>query len=359
MPFIKNMWYVAAWSYELGSDAPIARMIIGESIAFYRKRDGTVVAIEDRCPHRHAPLSLGRVEGDDLRCMYHGLKFGCDGVCIAIPGMDNATPNIAARIFPVVEQSSWLWVWPGNPAKADRALIPRATGLDDPEWSMRADAMDYAADYQLVNDNLCDLSHLDFSHETTLGGASGAKWSQGEPTITPLQNGLLFERWFTNVLRTPSATDHVDTWNSYQYLLPGLFLMKTETFPAGTALASNFAASTATPMFRRREQQAVTPIAKNRTRYLYASGVEAAFATPEFMDGLFGIINAAFAEDKRIIEGQQKIWDATPADQTKTFIPQDKAPNLFRRLIARRLADEASSAVTTEAPRQGPRSLSQ
>jgi len=136
--FILNLWYVAAWSHELTADAPIGRVIIGEPVVLYRRRGGSVVALEDRCPHRLAPLSLGRVEGDDLRCMYHGLRFGSDGVCKEMPARPQP-PRLAVRTFPVVERWSWIWVWMGDPGRADAALIPDAFGLDDPRWMMRAD----------------------------------------------------------------------------------------------------------------------------------------------------------------------------------------------------------------------------
>lgn len=341
-PFIKNLWYVAAWSHEVG-DAPAAANVIGEPIVLYRRSDGRVVAFEDRCPHRHAPLSLGRIEGDDLRCMYHGLRFGCDGVCKEVPRSHTLPPGAAVRVFPVVERSSWIWVWPGDPAKADPGAVPDAFGLDNPDWVMRSGGMDYEADYQLLNDNLCDLSHLDFVHEKTLGWASGAKWSAEPPRIHPLPNGLLFERWFRNHPLSPGKPLHVDTFNTLRYLLPGIFLMTTHSFPLGTAAASNFDEPCSTPLFRRVEQQSVTPTGHQRSRYLYATGIEPQFATPQFLDGVFGVINASFAEDKRIIEAQQKIWNDTPADRKKLFIPQDKGPALFRKLIEQRLAAEQES----------------
>ncbi len=341
MTFVRNLWYVAAWSHEVPPDRPRGVRVTGEPIALYRRRDGTVVALEDRCPHRHAPLSFGRIEGDDLRCMYHGLRFRSDGVCVEVPGSTRVPPRLAARSFPVVERSSWIWVWPGDPAKADPALVPEAFGLDNPEWVMRASAMDYEADYQLLNDNLCDLSHLDFVHETTLGGSTGAKWSAEPPRITALEHGLLFERWFRDH-PLGGAAERVDTWNSYRYLLPGVFLMETQAYPVGTAEASGFGPPNAKAVFRRVEQQAVTPIGEGRTRYLYASGVEARIATPKFVEAIFAVINASFAEDKRMIEAQQAIWRETPPDRPKAAIPQDHAPALFRRMLVQRLAEERS-----------------
>jgi vanillate O-demethylase monooxygenase subunit len=133
MSFVKNLWYVAAWSHELNHEKPIGRTIIREPIALYRRTDGSVVAVEDRCAHRHAPLSMGRIEGDDLRCMYHGMLYGSNGVCKAIPGTTIKPPNTSIRTFPAAEQSSWIWVWMGDPAKADSTQIPQAVGLDNPE----------------------------------------------------------------------------------------------------------------------------------------------------------------------------------------------------------------------------------
>lgn len=341
MSFVKNLWYVAAWSHDIGADKPVGVSVIGEPIVLYRRSDGTVVALEDRCPHRHAPLSLGRIEGDDLRCMYHGLRFGCDGVCKEVPGSEAIPPRANARSFPVVERSSWVWVWPGDPANADPAHVPTAFGLDNPEWVMRSGSIDYEADYQLVNDNLCDLSHLDFVHETTLGWSTGAKWSAELPRIRAIENGLLFERWFRDHPQAPGRPMRVDTWNSYRYLLPGIFLMTTQAYPVGTAEANDFGEPRGEALFRRVEQQAVTPTGDRRTRYLYASGVEARFATPQFVEAIFAVINASFAEDRRMIEAQQSVWNRTPPERKKAFVPQDKAPAMFRRLIEQRLALES------------------
>jgi len=334
--FVRNLWYVVAWSHEVPADKPRAVRVVGEPLVLYRRANGSVVALEDRCSHRQAPLSLGRVEGDDLRCMYHGLKFGCDGACKEVPGTTTIPPRANVRAFPTVERSSWIWVWPGDPAKADPKQVPEAFGLDNSEWAMRAGGIDYDADYQLLNDNLCDLSHLDFVHEKTLGWTSGAKWSAELPRVTTLDNGLLFERWFRNHPLSPGKPLHVDTLNTLRYLLPGIFLMTTQSFPLGAADATD----KPKPLYRRVEQQSVTPTGHQRSRYLYATGVEARLATPQFMDGIFGIINASFGEDKTIIEAQQKVWNELPADRKRAFIPQDKAPSMFRKMLEQRLAAE-------------------
>jgi vanillate O-demethylase monooxygenase subunit len=337
--FIRNLWYVAAWSHDVTAERPLGVTVIGEPIVLYRQRDGSVVALEDRCPHRFAPLSLGRVEGDHLRCMYHGLRFGPDGVCVEVPGSPRVPPRLCAHTVPVVESSSWVWVWPGDPAKADPARVPRAFGLEDPDWDYRSGAIDYEADYELLNDNLCDLSHLDFVHETTLGRASGSKWSNDHPRIRAEEDGLRIERWFQNHPLF-SRFEHVDTWSSYRYVLPGLFLLTSQAFPLGTAEASGFGPPDGKPIFHRIDQQSVTPIDAGRTRYLWGFGLPRASATPSFVDGVYRVTSASFQEDKRVIEAQQQVWNRTSAERKMAAIPQDQAPAMFRRMIAQRLAKE-------------------
>ena len=84
MMFLRNCWYVAGWSHHIAADSLVSRTMLGEPIVLYRKADGGVVALEDRCCHRLAPLSRGRIEGNDLRCMYHGLKFAPSGRCLSL-----------------------------------------------------------------------------------------------------------------------------------------------------------------------------------------------------------------------------------------------------------------------------------
>src|SRR5215471_4453184 len=108
--FVRNCWYVAAWDYELKPGELIGRTIINEPVALYRASDGGLVAVEDRCCHRFAPLSKGRIEGDDLRCMYHGLKFDRTGRCIEIPGQETIPAKARVRRYAAVDRHSWVWV---------------------------------------------------------------------------------------------------------------------------------------------------------------------------------------------------------------------------------------------------------
>lgn len=340
--YLRNCWYVAAWESELGSSEPLARTIINEPLVLYRRTDGSVVALEDRCPHRHTALSVGRIEGDELRCMYHGLKFNAAGRCTEAPSCAQIPPRLSVRAFPVARRWSWIWVWMGDPARADESLIPDAFGLEDPRWIMRTGALDYAADYQLLNDNLLDLSHLDYVHERTLAAATGARWITIEPQIRELPQGLEISRWLRDNILSPVRPERVDTVNQYTFTLPGIFIMRTASYPKGAADESERGRPLPVPLVERAEQQAVTPIGDGRSRYLYASGIAAANTDKLAMEGMFAVMTAAFAEDKRMIEAQQSIWDATPSERRKAFLPGDRAPTMFRKLIDARIKAEES-----------------
>src|SRR5579885_1747783 len=116
--FLQNAWYVAAWDREVGR-TPVARTILNQPVVLYRKADGTAVALEDRCCHRHLPLSKGMVVADDLRCGYHGLRYDATGACVEIPGQPQIPPTARVRSYPVVEKWNWVWIWMGEPARAD------------------------------------------------------------------------------------------------------------------------------------------------------------------------------------------------------------------------------------------------
>ena len=224
-----------------------------------------MVALEDRCCHRLAPLSCGHIEGNDLRCMYHGLKFAPSGKCVEIPGQDLIPSTAVVRSYPVVERDCWVWLWMGDPALADPALIPATLGHDHPGWFMQTGQLAYEANYELINDNLLDLTHLGYVHEKTLSRNS-VSWGERRPKVTPIERGLRIARWIVNnpapaYLGLPPES-RTDMWASYDYLVPGVFWLATQSHPPGTAAACRMEAPFAKPMWRVLTSQAVTPISE-------------------------------------------------------------------------------------------------
>ncbi len=170
--FLKDCWYVAAWSSEIGRE-PFARRLLDEPVVLYRTADGKPTALADRCCHRALPLSMGTVSGDRLRCGYHGLEFAPDGRCVAVPGQSRIPPGAAVRSYPLLERAGWVWIWMGDPAGADETLLPDWWWMDHPGWKTvpgnGAHPLHTRCNYQMIIENLLDLSHLTFVHADTIG----------------------------------------------------------------------------------------------------------------------------------------------------------------------------------------------
>ena len=165
--FPKNAWYVAATPAEI-DDKPLGRTVCNEKIVFWRPRPGEVAATEDFCPHRGAPLSLGRVCDGALVCGYHGLAMGCDGRTVSMP-LQRVQGFPKIRTYPVAEKYGFIWVWPGDPALADPAKIHHLEWADSPDWAYGGGLYHVQCDWRLMFDNLMDLTHETYVHSTSIG----------------------------------------------------------------------------------------------------------------------------------------------------------------------------------------------
>src|SRR5580692_10485352 len=200
--YLRNAWYVAAWSDGVGDGQLVPRTIMDEPIVLYRKADGAVAAIGDRCAHRFAPLSMGKIVGGDrIQCPYHGLEYDGSGACVRNPhGTKNIPPRARVKSYPVIEKHKAIWVWMGD-QPADAGTIPDFSVLDNvPELhTTKRDSIVIKANYQLIIDNLLDLSHTSYLHEGILGNADTV-----ESDITAEMDGddVVVGRYATNSART-------------------------------------------------------------------------------------------------------------------------------------------------------------
>lgn len=168
--YLRNVWYVAAWDHEVVTERPIARTLLGERVVLFRNAEGQAKALLDRCPHRFAPLSQGKVVGESIQCPYHGLEFRGDGMCSRNPHGNGAIPKAAqVQSYPIVERWSVLWIWMGDPSRADASLIPDFRSMDAETRWVGKDYLLAKAEYQLETDNILDLSHIEYLHPGTLG----------------------------------------------------------------------------------------------------------------------------------------------------------------------------------------------
>ena len=342
--FLKNTWYVAAWTHEVAADALLARTITRVPLILWRDQTGRVIALEDRCCHRAAPLSKGRREGDRIRCMYHGLLFDTTGRCVEIPSQDFIPPAARVRAFPVVERSKWVWVWMGDARKADESLIPDTHYLDDPGWRGLPDYLHYDANYLLITDNLLDFSHLSYVHETTLGGS--AKYARIRPKVTRSERRVRVERWLIDEAPAPylrnlkTWTGNVDRWNIYEVVLPGVLLMDSGSAPTGTGA----------PEGRRIDAalffgcQAVTPETERTSHYFFQQCHGFALDDPRVTKNLADSVRAGFLEDKDVILAQQRTLELDP-DTPMLAMRMDTALASFRAMLEKAIAEERGSAA--------------
>ncbi len=346
--FVRNTWYVAGWDNDVGPSNLFSRTIIGIPVLMYRAGDGTLHALEDRCCHRGAPLSIGRREGDCVRCMYHGLKFDASGQCIEAPAQQRIPPQARVRAFPVVERNRWIWIWMGDPEAADPALIPDTHWLADPAWRSLDGYIHYDVNYLLIADNLLDFSHLPFVHPTTLGGSED--YAAAQPRVERLEDGVRITRWTLNTEAPPFAKQvknwpgNVDRWNIYNFTIPAILLMDSGMAPTATGAPEGQRIDAA----EFRGCQALTPETENSTHYFFAHPHNFAIDNPEVTRSIHQSVVTAFDEDRDIITAQQRSLALAP-DFKMVPLSIDAALSQFRWVVERRLAEESAQAQVRQA----------
>jgi phenylpropionate dioxygenase-like ring-hydroxylating dioxygenase large terminal subunit len=335
--FPVNNWYVAAFAASLGAK-PLARTICSKPIVLFRTAGGVAVALEDRCIHRGAPLSLGECERGIIRCAYHGLEFDASGRCVAIPGQTRIPESAAIFTYRLVERDALLWVWVGDQDKADPALIPSHPQHVDPAWAWTPIFLEIAADWELLNDNLLDLTHLGFVHRATIGGNPDAH-SNAVTRTTKTERGVLVTRWLPNsvppphYLKTGRVAGNIDRWQEIDFI-PGFIRLWSGGTDAGTGAYEG-----------RRDGgvqfmglHAITPATDRRCYYHFTQSRNFAIGHAELEAQLHQGALDTLLEDKAIIEAQQARRLETPQ---RPFIDiHSDAGGLQARRIIRRNADE-------------------
>jgi vanillate O-demethylase monooxygenase subunit len=234
--FLRNHWYAVAWDHET-KRSPFGRTVCGEDIVLYRHTDGSLSAFEDCCPHRLLPLSKGFLQGDDLVCKYHGLKFDPQGRCIWMPGQQGVHKGTDLRRYPVVEKHRFVWVWIGDPELARDSAVPELQCCSDPAWVFEGSTYRVKCNYQLLVDNLMDLSHETYVHPSSIG--------QHEILEAPIhaqsdEKSVTVTRWMYNIDPPPfwaanlRSFDKCDRWQICQFSLPANVLIDVGVALAGT-----------------------------------------------------------------------------------------------------------------------------
>ena len=355
--WLRNCWYVIAWEHEIPADGFLARTVLGEPLLVYRTAAdkagvaGQLVALEDRCCHRQAPLSKGRREGDAIRCGYHGLKFDASGACIEVPGLDKVPHGARVRTYPVVEHNKWVFVWMGQAARADTAMLPGNFSNNDPGWHYQPGYMHYDTPYLLICDNLLDFSHLSYVHEKTLGGSPAIAHArpQIERVMDQGQRGLRITRRVPNVPPPPyyhkiqKLTGNIDRWFIYDFLFPATLLMQSGGRPVSAAEGDLHNA------VQLHSCQTLTPETATSTHYFFQQSHQTGKGDASVTEGIYNSLVMAFNEDRDMITAQHR--NLNP-DAAMLPLWMDAALVQWRRMLTEAV-DSESSAAAPAVPKTG------
>lgn len=344
--FVRNSWYVAAWSHEVAADGLLARTIIDVPLVLWRDAAGAAVAFRDRCCHRAAPLSLGRREGEHLRCRYHGLLFDRDGRCVWTPAQEKVPARARVQTYPIVERHRWIWVWMGDPAAADPTLIPDTQWVDHPDWRSKPGYLHYDTNYLLIADNLLDFSHLPYLHPTSVGGSPD--YAAVLPTMTKLPRGVRLTKWVKNTEPPAYSAQYggyppgakVDRWMFYDFVVPGVLTMDSGMVPAGASAAPGQRENA----IEFRGCQALTPETEHSTHYFFAHCHNFLTDRPEVTDAIHAGILTAFEEDRTMITAQAQNLARDPKFHMVP-LEVDSALAQFRWTIAQLCREESATAA--------------
>lgn len=337
--FLKNEWYVIALSGELSS-APLRRTILDEQYALYRTASGRAVALDDRCPHRGAPLSSGEVTGETLACGYHGFTFDSTGRAVHVPGMQSVPPQARVRSLPIVERWGWVFAWPGE-AAPDESRLPDFRWMSEPGWAGRNEYLAVKSGNALVRDNLLDLTHARYVHKKTLGTSAvtdhpiKTEVAERRVRVVREMHGIEPSPFFKRIAGFGGRVDHRQR---IDFMPPCYVLINTRvasTAASGENLAAEFYVL-----------NALTPETERSTHYFWGLVRNFAIDDDAVTDTQQNLNRATFHEDLAILQDQQRLLDRAPAGWRPIATPNDGGCVQAERLMTKLAAAERAASQT-------------
>ena len=335
MSYLTNTWYVASTSADV-SRQPMRRMILDQNIVFYRTEAGNPVALYDSCPHRFAPLSQGKLVGDHIQCIYHGLRFDAGGKCVLNPHGNKAIPSTAhIKSYPTYEKYGYLWIWPGDPTKADTSLVGGFDFLDDIEnFTTVRGYLTIDANYQLVVDNLLDLSHVEFLHPMFARkegvDSHRTEFKHDGNTVSAIRlkpNSSLndFARLFWE-----SPSEKGDGRANMHWMPPSLLYFDLGVTEVGGKVEDGVCTPAA---------HLLTPATKYSTHYFWSQGRNKKLKDKDLDERLHKSVHNVFLyEDKPIIEAQQQVMgNETDVVALRPVLLEPDIPTIRARRVMNQL----------------------
>ena len=340
--YLRNSWYVVAWSREL-REKPLAITVMDENLVIFRDPQGRPAVLEDRCPHRHLPLSMGCAAHGGIQCGYHGMVFDRDGRCLEVPSQPAIPPRAKVRAYPAEERFGWIWAWMGEIEAADPALIPDYSNLTAPGQRAVGKTNHVNANYKLVTDNLMELSHAGYVHQSTIGNPEFT--AKGKLTSARTPNGVKVLRLVDDVPPPPTYVltgvlpkgKNIDRWQRIEFISPCFVKIHVGGKEAGKgALDGDYSGGLGWWVMN-----AMTPETERSAHYFWAAVRDYALDDPA-VDALYlGQVGGAFEEDKVVLEAQQRVLDKRP-DSWDLALKADVGSIEARRVLDAAIAAEQS-----------------
>jgi vanillate O-demethylase monooxygenase subunit len=337
--YLHNAWYVAASESEIGTGL-FPATLLGMPVVLYRKTDGQLVALEDACPHRKLPLSMGRLDGDQVECGYHGLTFDGEGTCTRAPTSGRIPARAKVHSYPLQVRYGLVWLWMGEPSLADPASLCEVPEWGDPQWGLsRGASMTVPCNYLYMTDNLLDPSHVAWVHQSSFGNAACAT----EPvTVTETADGVIVSRWMHNVDVAPFYAQFVnfagpcDRLQHYEVQYPCQAIIKAVFTPAGSGGNES---SMHADVFLMNSYNFMTPVDEHVTRYYWFQMRNFDPLNEDVSRRFDADVQHAFAEDRAVLAAVHK--GMINPRTAPINLPSDAGPIKFRRELAKRIAAES------------------
>lgn len=336
--FYYNCWYVAAWESDLAPGQHLARTFLNEPVVLFRTESGAVGALEDRCCHRAMPLSSGQVDGEIIRCIYHGLEFNGFGNCTRIPQQETIPRSVKVRSYPLVGQDGLLWIWMGDKDKADPTSIPRHNNHVDPAWGWRSTTFHLQGNWQLLVDNLMDLSHLPYIHPKTIGGNPDLHFKT-KTEASRIAGGVRVQRHMPASAPPQTYVDVkgfkglIDRWQEIEFR-PMCLRIDAGGCDAGTGAYDGQREHG----FSMVNFHGITPETERTTHYIWSSSTDN--VENGIPDLVFEQTALTFREDQTVLELQQRRIDCDPS-RAMLYIASDAGVRMTRELLGKLLRGQS------------------
>ncbi|MFB7712012.1 Rieske 2Fe-2S domain-containing protein [Streptomyces sp. NPDC056105] len=313
-----DYWYPVAVSRAVRKGRTFAAVFAGERIVLYRGRSGSVHALEDRCAHRQVPLSLGVVEGDVLRCCYHAWAYRGNGRISQIPYLPKGCerPPRGVRSYPVREAFGLVFVFPGDPERAESAPFPVLPEFGAATHRTMTFSRTVNCHYSFMHENLLDMNHQ-FLHRSVLGRIqpellgyeTGPQFVEARYLFVPAGGkkdrgaGLLSAEG----LGGQQTPDEITIRTQYPY-------QTLQAVPDGAELPSFSLWAAYVP-----------EDAEQRVNHAYGLLMIAKPSVPGVLQLAWPLIRRfterVFAQDRMAVEAEQRAWDEQGEDRNHEVFP--------------------------------------